>query len=481
MWEAIRQNQRRSFLLILLMAIILIALGGSIGMWVDMRDGWVVGALVAIALWLLLWLIATAGGDSILLSSAGAREISKDDAPVLWNVVEEMTIAAGLGKMPKVYLIDDDSPNAFAVGRNPENASVAVTSGLLRRLNRDELQGVVAHEIGHIRNLDVRFMTLAAVMVGAIALISDAFLRIRWHGGGGRRSSSRGGGQAQLIIFLIVILLAILGPICAQLLYFACSRRRELLADASSARFTRFPEGLASALLKISTAVASQTKPNRTLAPLYIVNPLQGSASFGLYATHPPVEQRVAILRSMGGRVGYADYEAAYRQVTGQRRACIDTKTLETDQSIEARAPSAAPDDKEQAVHRARQAADIVDRLAGYLLIPCSCGLRIKIPPAYSADSVSCPRCGRTHDVPIAMVASVATALGVPKPAPPTAKAEQILRYRRKGQGWESFRCPCGTTVQLSPSFNAPGTRCPKCRRHIAVEASAQQMDREQR
>ncbi len=469
MWEAIRQNQRRSFILILLMAVILIALGGSIGMLVDMQSGGIVGAGVAAALWLLLWLIATAGGDSILLSSAGARAISKEDAPILWNVVEEMTIAAGLGAMPKVYLIDDETPNAFAVGRSPQSASVAVTSGLLKRLNRDELQGVIAHEIGHICNLDVRFMTLAAVMVGAIALMSDAFLRIRWYGGGGRRSSSRdGGGQAQLIIFVIVILLAVFGPICAQLLYFACSRRRELLADASSARFTRYPEGLASALLKISASSAPQAKPNRALAPLYIVNPLQGRAAFSLSATHPPIEQRVAILRGMGGRVGYADYQAAYEQVLGQGRACIDARTLQSDQSVEARAPTA--DDRQQVIQRARQAADIVGRMAGYLLIPCSCGLRIKVPPAHPDGSVRCPRCGRTHDIPAAVAASVAATVEASTPAPPTAKAEQVLHYRRTGQGWESFRCPCGTTVQLSPSFRSPNTRCPKCRRPIAVE-----------
>lgn len=473
MWEAIRQNRRRSYVLIGLMAIILIALGAAIGMYVHPQQGAFFGAGIAVVVWMVLWLVAVTGGDSILLSSVKARQIEKEDAPQLWNVVEEMTIASGLPKPPRVYVIDDDSPNAFAVGRKTDRAAVAVTSGLLRRLKRDELQGVVAHEIGHIRNLDVRFMTLAGVMVGSIVLISDVFLRGLFYGGGRRRrsSSSRGGGQAQAIMLLVAIGLAILGPICAQLLYFACSRRREYLADASAARFTRYPEGLASALEKIARRVKAKAKPNRVMAPMYIVNPLQAKAASGLNSTHPPIEKRVRILRGMAGQAGLAAYESAYRQVTGAKRACIDQRTLEGAESVAVRPPSPEPKDKLQTVQRAREVTDLIDRMADYLFLACACGLRIKIPPEFKRDVLDCPRCGRKHEIPAATLAAVAAATAVGKGKSPTKKAPP-MRYQRKGGGWESFRCRCGHTVQLSPSFSASSIRCPKCRSRIEIVGS---------
>ncbi len=480
MWEAIRQNRRRSYFLIGLMAVILVALGAAIGLYVDPQQGVVFGAGVALLVWLMLWLVAVSSGDSILLSSVNAHEIRKEDAPQLWNVVEEMTIASGLGKMPRVYVIDDSGLNAFAVGRKPEVAAVAVTSGLLRKLSRDELQGVIAHEIGHIRNLDVKFMTLAGVMVGAIVLISDVFLRALFYGGGRRRSrgGGKGGGQAAAIMLVVAIALAILGPIFAQLLYFACSRRREYLADASSARFTRYPEGLASALEKISRRASSksktETKANRVMAPMYIVNPLQARSAAGLTSTHPPTQKRVRILRSMGGQAGFAAYEAAYRQATGAKRGCIGARTLESADAVAARSATPAAR-KQDAVERAREVSDLVDRMAEYLFLACACGLRIKIPPDFKRDSVSCPRCGREHEIPAAELAAVAAATaaatgkGLPEAKPAGRPPPPPMRYRRKAEGWESFRCRCGQTVQLSPSFGASSVRCPKCRQPIEI------------
>ena len=330
----------------------------------------------------------------------------------MWNVVEEMSIASGLGQMPKVYVIDDDAPNAFAVGYRPGRAAVAVTAGLLRRLNRDELQGVIAHEIGHIRNLDVRFMTMAGVMVGSIVIISDIFLRSLWFGAGRRSSSrNRGGGQAQIILMVIAIVLAILAPLLAQMLYFACSRKREYLADASAARFTRYPEGLASALEKISRQAGRQSddkkKANRVVAPMYIINPLQARSAAGLMSTHPPTEKRVKVLRSMGGNVGFAEYEAAYRKIHGNQASCIGTRTLSADTGAEVREPSVKPGTKQDAIARAREAGDLLAGLADYLFIACACGVRIKVPPEFKRPSITCPplrspargprRSGRCH------------------------------------------------------------------------------------
>ena len=463
MWEAIRSNRRRSWWLIAIMGVLLVCLGTAIGLVVIYPDGALLGAGIALLVWLVLWLITVSQGENILLSLAKARRIERADAPQLWNVVEEMTIASGLKSMPKVYIIDDKAPNAFAVGRRPERAALAVTAGLLKRLNRDELQGVIAHEIGHIHNLDVRFMTMASVMLGSIVLIADGFLRALWYGGGGRRSrsSSRGGGQAQLIILGVAVLLAILAPLCAQLLYFACSRRREYLADASAARFTRYPPGLAAALEKISRRAGQTKSTNRAVAPLYVVNPLQAKAKFSLFSTHPPTEKRVQILRSMGGRAGYADYEAAYRNVHGGKRGCIGAATLESNDSVAARAATPEPAAKQQAVERAREVTDLLDRIANLILIPCLCGVRIKVPPNLKRDTVACPRCGRAHAVP-----RVESATAKPGQAP------RAMRYVRKGGGWESFKCSCGHGIQLSPIFSAPYLNCPKCRCRIEIVGS---------
>ena len=194
-------------------------------------------------------------------------EIQKKDHPQLFNIVEEMSIAAQLPKMPRVFIVDDPAPNAFAVGRNPDKAAVAVTIGLLKILKRDELQGVVAHEIGHIKNRDVALMTTAGIMLGALVLLGEIGSRAMWFGGGARRSrdSNDSGGGAQAILMIVAIVFIILSPILAQLVYFALSRRREYLADASGAMYTRWPEGLASALEKLGGSTA--LRPTRARSP----------------------------------------------------------------------------------------------------------------------------------------------------------------------------------------------------------------------
>lgn len=477
MWEAIASNQRRSRILLSLMAVLLVTLGFAIGMTVDADPaaGGAMGALVALAVYLLMLMTALFAGSDILLSAAGARRIQKADHPRLWNIVEEMTIASGLPAPPAVYIIDDERPNAFAVGRRPDSAAVAVTAGLLQRLNRDELQGVIAHEIGHIRNQDTRFLTLAAVMVGAITIIGEIFLRSLRFRGSTRRSSRSEGGQAQAIFFLIAIVLALLAPLFARLLYFACSRRREFLADASSARFTRYPEGLASALEKISenSALAGE-KASGVVAPLYIVNPLQESASVNLFATHPPTALRVRVLRAMGGMAGLSDYEAAYKNATEGKGGALGRLTLGETDSLPARPASAEPAESEQgrpeapedAIARVREVKDLLGRIGGFVAIPCTCGVNIKLPPNFKGDSVACPRCGARHEVPRAAPATAPAAA-----APTTAEGDMIYGRRRPGE-WESFRCLCGQSLQLSPLMAAPRMQCPACRRRIEIVAA---------
>ena len=306
MWEAIAANKRRSAWLIAMLAALLAALGGGLGLLVGgAPESMAYGAFVGLCVWGVLLLINMMSGESVLLSSANAREVSHEDAPQLYNIVEEMRIAAALPAMPRVFIMDTPVPNAFAVGLKPERACVAVTSGLLERLSRDELQGVIAHELGHIANRDTMFMTLAGVTLGAIVLLADMGMRIMFWGGGGRRRSSNnkgGGGAAFAIMAVIAIVLAILAPLIARLLYFACSRQREYLADASAAQFTRYPAGLAHALQKI----AAQQEPkkiqtNRVVAPMYVINPLAAAGSASIFGTHPPTADRIQRLLAMQG------------------------------------------------------------------------------------------------------------------------------------------------------------------------------------
>jgi heat shock protein HtpX len=259
MWELIEENKRRSWIIFMSMGIFLIVLGYFIGAVWFPPEGGMFGILIALCIWVILSLISYSSGDSILLLTSRAREISHDVHPQLFNIVEEMRIASSLPAMPKIYIIDEPAPNAFATGRSPQRSAIAVTAGLLSRLNRDELQGVIAHEMAHIMNRDVLYVTFAGVMLGSIVMLSELFLRSLWYSSTSSRryrvSSSKGGGQVQAVIFIVAIVLAILAPIIARLFYFALSRRREYLADASAVRLTRFPQGLASALERFLAAV----------------------------------------------------------------------------------------------------------------------------------------------------------------------------------------------------------------------------------
>lgn len=245
-------------------------------------------------------LIGYYSGDKVALTISGAKEMKKKDSPKLYNLVENLCITAGL-PMPKIYIITDNAPNAFATGRDPKHASIAVTTGLLERLNKQELEGVIAHELSHVGNYDIRLMTLVVVLVGVISLISDLFLRFRFFGSNRR---SEGGGQIQLILLVIAIMSAILAPIAATLIQLAISRKREFLADSSAVLLTRYPDGLASALQKISEYKRPMRRATGATAHLYISNPLGKKQSYlsKLFSTHPPVEERIiAILGSKNG------------------------------------------------------------------------------------------------------------------------------------------------------------------------------------
>ncbi len=238
--------------------------------------------------------------DKVMLKMAGAKPVKREEYFDLWNIVENLSITAGL-PMPKVYIVDDPAPNAFATGRDAKHGVVAVTTGLLQMLDKTELEGVVAHELSHIGNRDILISTIVVVLVGFVVLISDFFLRATFFGGGRR---SEGDGRMQLIMLVVGIALSILTPIIATIMQLAISRKRELLADASGAMLTRYPEGLVSALEKISSYSGQMKRANRATAHMYISNPFKNKKKKTgfmqkLFMTHPPVEERVSALRGM--------------------------------------------------------------------------------------------------------------------------------------------------------------------------------------
>ncbi len=302
--DRIGVNRRNSLLLILAFFVFVLVLGYVIGYaWLGDPRRALFGLVLALMVGTIAGFVAYFAGDSMVLAASRAKEVQHGDAPQLFNVVEEMAIAGGL-PLPKVYIIQDTAPNAFATGRDPEHASVAVTSGLLQKLDRDELQGVMAHEMAHVGNFDIRYSMLVGILVGTTVLISDFFLRGLWFGGG---RSREGGGYVQIIMMVVAILLAILAPLFARLLQLSISRQREYLADATAVRLTRNPDGLADALQKISGDREVLEVANRATAHLYIVNPVKSfeKRAKGLFSTHPPIGERIEILRAMetGGTV----------------------------------------------------------------------------------------------------------------------------------------------------------------------------------
>ena len=298
MYEQIASNKRRSFLLVFFFLALIFLLAWLFEQMVGMgTEGLVAAVIIAIA----MTIGSYYASDKIVLAMSKARPVTKEEFPYLYNVVEGLTIAAGLSP-PRCYVIDDTAPNAFATGRNPKNSVIVVTTGLLDKLNRVELEGVIAHEMSHIKNYDVLLQTLVVVMVGIVALLSDWMRRTFWWGGGRRRSSDRGKGSGgAAIILALALIMAILSPLIAQLIRFAVSRKREFLADANGAMLTRYPPGLASALRKISADKEPLEAANKATAHLYIVNPLKdirGPVN-RLFSTHPPIEERIAALEKM--------------------------------------------------------------------------------------------------------------------------------------------------------------------------------------
>ena len=384
-------------MLVVALGLLLLVLGYMLG-W-GFADNGIAGLIIALVIWFFMNLFAYFQGGSMVLAISGARKIGPDDHPRLWNVVEEMKIASGLEKMPDVYIIDDPALNAFATGRDPNHAAVAVTSGLLQKMNRDELQGVVAHEMSHIKNRDVLLMTMCSVTLGTIVILAWYGTRVMLFSGGGRGRRG-GGGSGAAVIMLVAIVLAILAPILAQLIYYAVSRKREYLADASGALYTRYPEGLASALEKISGSTVQLKSANQAFAPMYTANPFrkEGRAAEDLTSTHPPTSERIRILRSMAGGASLAAYNMAYSEVSKSGKGVVPRSALVSDQPVGVR-PASATEPQPEKIERVRETSDLMWKMSNYGLVNCQCGTKIRVPPNFKGQSIRCPHCGTVNSM----------------------------------------------------------------------------------
>jgi heat shock protein HtpX len=318
-YSQIASNRRNSIFLALIVSVLFAALGFTIGYAISGSPN---GALAVMAFALVIGAVLSAGtyfsGDSLVLAASQAREIDPQSAPQLFDVVQELTLAANI-PMPRIYVIDDTAPNAFATGRDPKHASVAITSGLLEKLDREELQGVMGHELSHVRNYDIRFALLVAVLVGSIALLADFFLRFSFWGGmsRSRRDDRGGGGGLQAVMYILALALAILAPIASRLVQLAVNRQREYLADVSSVQLTRNPYGIERALAKISEDQEVLEVANRATQHMYFTNPIKKfeERSKGLFSTHPPTLERINRLRKLTGEAPLEGAEAA--ELTG--------------------------------------------------------------------------------------------------------------------------------------------------------------------
>ncbi|MDX1918255.1 MAG: M48 family metallopeptidase [Candidatus Caenarcaniphilales bacterium] len=404
MWEQIEANKRTSQFLIVGMCLFLLLVGSFAGVILldNSFEAGLVGAILGFTVWLILFLIAQIGGESILLGVSGAHEIKKEDHPQLYNIVEEMKIASGLEHMPRVYIIEDPSPNAFATGLKQEKAAVAVTTGLLERLNRSELQGVIAHEISHVINRDTYLMLIAGTMVGSVALISEMVFRGSLYGGS-RRSSSRNseGGSGGTALALIGLIFLILAPLAARVIYFAISRKREYLADASAVQFTRHPEGLAQALIKISEVSEPPSQMTPITAPMYIHNPGEE-----LFATHPPIQKRVQVLMELAGmkddQPSYENYARAFAKFEPRSEKLWD-RTPPVPLGLAPKVNQlqtihlAEENPLETKIQRKRSTKATLQKIHDFIQIECDCETTLKIPPAYHGETILCPYCGKHH------------------------------------------------------------------------------------
>jgi heat shock protein HtpX len=295
LYTQVSSNRFKTALYLVIFVILVLAIGGAVSAYYGSVDILLIAGVIAIV----QGITSLYFSDSLALAAAKADKLDQAQYPQVYRSVENLCITAGL-PMPRLFLIDDNAINAFATGRDPQHAALAITRGTIERLDKNELDGVLAHELSHVGNEDIRLMSMVMVMAGLIALISDIFLRSMWWGGG-RRSNNDSNDNSGAILMIIAIVLAVLAPIAATLIQLAISRKREFIADANGVLLTRYPEGLISALRKIGGDEEKLEVANRGTAHMYFTNPLTGQALAGLFDTHPPIDQRIKALEAGTG------------------------------------------------------------------------------------------------------------------------------------------------------------------------------------
>jgi heat shock protein HtpX len=439
MWEQIRYNQIRSAILVLGMGALLLLLGFfylgiplAVPLKLEPIMSGVFGIMIAATIWVAMSLVAFLRGDNIILAISKARKITTDDFHRLNNIIEELKIASGLETIPSIYVIDDRAMNAFAIGCDPNKAAIIITSGLLTNLSRDELQGVIAHELAHIRNRDVLLMALCTVLLGTILTLTRILPKPFKTEPGSLLGTNAEFWTASIgltLVFIVItlFLMAILSfresggmfsfsillwiiwamsvcmalvpmiSIMAGIIYFAISRRREYLADATATLYTRYPEGLASALEKIAASTDQLKSATVATAPIYIVNPFRkrGMAASDVTNTHPPISERINILRSIS-HISYADYDRAYQKTRGTDKSVLPNYATAIPHTIAIRSPQ--PDDLDD-IQRARETTNALWNLNNYKLISCPCGTKMRLPPSYKQPEIKCPHCGKVNPV----------------------------------------------------------------------------------
>lgn len=462
MWELIRINKRKSLFVLILMFILMVSFSGAVGAGFypeNYLTGILWGAFIGLILWAVQAAVAYFAGDDIVLHFNMAVVVTPESYPQLYNIVEEMKIAAGLAVMPEIYIIESPGLNAFATGIRSEKTAICVTRGLVENLNRDEIQGVIAHEMSHILNRDVLFMTFAGVMLGTITMLSNVMLRGTVAANSNNRRSRKKGGFSggHPAVILIILLFAIVAPILARIFYFTISKKREYLADASAARLTRYPIGLASALEKIAKH-SSVDFVSKITAPMFIVNPhFAGVDEDSLFAasTHPPIYKRIAILTQLqhGGKVSLENYQKLYEKELSTSGLFSKT-TLNSDKSEAVRAEST-----EKFTESRTDVADIILANTGFKIVTCECGLKIKLPPSDLRMKVVCPRCRK--EVSVSGQSAAAT----------ENDGDELVFRRKNKNSWESFPCQCGNfTFQLSPLFRGTYVVCKRCKTKVKIE-----------
>ena len=462
MWELIRINKRKSLFVLILMFILMVSFSGAVGAGFypdNYITGMLWGAFIGVILWAIQAAVAYFAGDDIVLHFNMAVVVTPESYPQLYNIVEEMKIAAGLAVMPEIYIIESPGLNAFATGIRSEKTAICVTRGLVENLNRDEIQGVIAHEMSHILNRDVLFMTFAGVMLGTITMLSHVMLRgTAFANSNNRRSRKKGGlPGGHPAIILVILLFAIVAPILARIFYFTISKKREYLADASAARLTRYPIGLASALEKIAKH-SSVDFVSKITAPMFIVSPhFTGGDEDSLFAasTHPPIYKRIAILTQLqhGGTVSLENYQKIYAKEIGKRNL-FSSASLAVDSRAAVRTEST-----EKFTESRTDVADIILANTGFKIVTCECGLKIKLPPSDLRMKVVCPRCRK--EVSVSGQNAAAT----------ENDGNELVFKRKNKNSWESFPCQCGNfTFQLSPLFRGTYVVCKRCKTKVKIE-----------